>query len=169
MGHTSPTHRRIGASAHRRERASQRRTPLGWWYWLAALPEPPFGAALRERERARHARLVAIFLLAFLLIEVGGLYQFVVVDSDHPPMVALLRLACAAMILVGGLNRVGQVTLAGLLMVALADLSLPSIPATGDVDLQRLGAFYLSIGSLLVAASVLPAWTVSPLLSPIAR
>jgi hypothetical protein len=78
-------------------------------------------------------------------------------------MIALLLIACAAMILVGGLNRAGYVTLAGLLMVLLADLSLPSIPATGDVDLQHLGAFYLSIGSLLVAASVLPAVTVFPL------
>jgi len=141
----------------------RRSTPLGWWYGLVALSEPPIGATLRERERTRHSRLVAIFLLAFLLIEVGGLYQYVVVDSDHPPMIALLLIACAVLILIGGLNRVGYVTLAGLLMVLLADLSLPSIPATGEVDLQHLGAFYLSIASLLVAASVLPAVTVFPI------
>jgi hypothetical protein len=67
------------------------------------------------------------------------------------------------MILIVGLNRMGNLTLAGLLMVALADISLPAIPATGAVDLQHFGALYLSVGSLLVAASVLPAWTVFPL------
>jgi hypothetical protein len=136
---------------------------LGWWYWLVALPEPRLGATLGERERSRHAHLVAIFLLAFVFIEVGGLFQFGVIDNDHPLMIALLVIAFAIMILIAGLNRTGRITAAGLLMVALADISLPSIPATGAVDLQHFGAIYLSVGSLLVAASVLPAWTVFPL------
>jgi hypothetical protein len=145
------------------DRESQSNSRLGWWYWLVALPEPRLGASLREREPTRHAHLVAIFLLAFVFIEAGGLFQFAVIDNDHPYMIALLVTAFAIMILIGGLNRTGHITLAGLLMVALADISLPSIPATGAVDLQHFGALYLSIGSLLVAASVLPAWTVFPL------
>jgi hypothetical protein len=121
------------------------------------------GATLHERERSRRARLVAIFLLAFVFIEAGGLFQFAVIDNDHPLMIALLLITLVIMILIGALNRMGQVTLAGLLMVALADISLPSIPATGALDLQHFGAFYLSVGALLVAASILPAWTVFPL------
>jgi hypothetical protein len=136
---------------------------LKWWYWLVALPESRLGASLRERERTRHAHLIAIFLLAFVFIEAGGLFQFAVIDNDHPFMIALLVIAFVIMILIGGFNRTGHLTLAGLLMVALADISLPSIPATGAVDLQHFGALYLSVGSLLVAASVLPAWTVFPL------
>src|SRR5690349_15970703 len=62
----------------------------GWWYRLVALPEPRFGATLRERERSRHSRLIAIFLLAFVLIEAGGFFQFGVIDNDHPLMIALL-------------------------------------------------------------------------------
>jgi hypothetical protein len=142
---------------------SQPPSLLGWWYWLVALPEPRLGATLGERERTRHAHLVAIFLLAFVFIEAGGLFQFGVIDNDHPLMIALLVIAFAIMILIAGLNRTGRITAAGLLMVALADISLPSIPATGAVDLQHFGAIYLSVGSLLVAASVLPAWTVFPL------
>jgi hypothetical protein len=145
------------------DRGRQSNSRLRWWYWLVALPEPRSGAVLRERERTRHAHLVAIFLLAFVFIEAGGLFQFGVIDNDHPFMIALLAIAFAIMILIGGLNRTGHITLAGLLMVALADISLPSIPATGAVDLQHVGALYLSVGSLLVAASVLPAWTVFPL------
>jgi hypothetical protein len=136
---------------------------FGWWYWLVALPEPRFGATLRERERSRHARLIAIFLLAFVFIEAGGLFQFAVIDNDHPFMIGLLIVAFAIMIVTAGLNRSGYVPLAGLLMVALADISLLAIPATGAVDLQHFGALYLSVGSLLVAASVLPAWSVFPL------
>jgi len=142
---------------------SQPPSLLGWWYWLVALPEPRLGATLGERERTRHAHLVAIFLLAFVFIEAGGLFQFGVIDNDHPLMIALLVVAFAIIILIAGLNRTGHITVAGLLMVALADISLPSIPATGAVDLQHFGAIYLSVGSLLVAASVLPAWTVFPL------
>src|SRR6476646_6063302 len=88
-------------------RGSQSSSLLGWWYWLVALPEPRLGASLRERERTRHAHLVAIFLLAFVFIEAGGLFQFVVIDNDHPFMIALLVIAFAIMILVGGLNRTG--------------------------------------------------------------
>jgi hypothetical protein len=130
---------------------------------LVALPEPRFGATLRERERSRHSHLIAIFLLAFVFIEAGGLFQFAVIDNDHPLMIKLLIVALALMTVTAGLNRTGHVMLAGLLMVALADISLPAIPATGAVDLQHLGALYLSVGSLLVAASVLPAWSVFPL------
>ena len=136
---------------------------LGWWYWLVALPEPRLGATLPERERSRHSHLIAIFLLAFVFIEAGGLFQFAVIDNDHPLMIELLIVTLALMIVTAGLNRTGYVILAGLLMVALADISLPAIPATGAVDLQHFGALYLSVGSLLVAASVLPAWSVFPL------
>ena len=136
---------------------------LSWWYRLVALPEPRFAATLRERERSRHSRLIAIFLLAFVVIEAGGLFQFGVIDNDHPLMIGLLVIALALMMVTAGLNRTGHVTLAGLLMAALAGISLPAIPATGAVDLQHLGALYLSVGSLLVAASVLPAWSVFPL------
>ena len=146
-----------------RGQAYQPVSGLGWWYRLVALPEPRFGATLRERERSRHSRLIAIFLLAFVLIEAGGLFQFAVIDNDHPLMIELLIVALALMIVTAGLNRSGYVILAGLLMVALADISLPAIPATGAVDLQHFGALYLSVGSLLVAASVLPAWSVFPL------
>jgi hypothetical protein len=160
---TRDVQQRISALLHPRDMDKQPPSVLGWWYWLVALPEPGPGATLRERERTRRARLVAIFLLAFVHIGAGGLFQYVVVDNDHPFMIALLIVAFAIMVLIGGLNRIGRLTLAGLLMVALADISLPAIPATGAVDLQHLGALYLCVGSLLVAASVLPAWTVFPL------
>jgi hypothetical protein len=57
------------------DQGSQSNSRLGWWYWLVALPEPRLGASLRQRERTRHAHLVAIFLLAFVFIEAGGLFQ----------------------------------------------------------------------------------------------
>jgi hypothetical protein len=135
---------------------------LGWWYRLVALPEPSVGATLHERERSRHSRLIAIFLLAFVLIEAGGIFQFAVIDYDHPLMIGLFSVALALMIVAAGLNRAGRIIFAGLLIVALADISLPAIPATGVVDLQHVGALYLSVGSLLVAGSVLPTWSVFP-------
>jgi hypothetical protein len=151
------------ALRNRRDMGQQSTSGLSWWYRLVALPEPRLGATLRERERSRHSHLIAIFLLAFVFVEAGGFFQFGVIDDDHPFMMKLLVVAFAVMIVISGLNRTGKVMLAGLLMVALADISLPAIPATGAVDVQHFGALYLSVGSLLVAASVLPAWSVFPL------
>jgi hypothetical protein len=133
-----------------------------WWYHLVALPEPPPGASLAAREMARRSRLIAIFLLVLLFIEAGALFQYTVIDNDHPRMIALVGLALALTAVIAVLNRVGRISLAGILLALVADVSLPGIPATGTTDLLHLGAFYLCIGSVLVAASVLPAWSVFP-------
>ncbi len=138
---------------------------LGWWWHLTAPPEPPGSSSFAARERARRGRLASVFLLVFLLIGLGALYQYVIVDNDHPAMVSVLLVAFALAGVAGLLNRLGWVTAAGLLLAALADLPLPGAPATalgGKLDVLHLGAFYLLVGSEIVAASVLEPWTVFP-------
>jgi hypothetical protein len=133
------------------------------WLALVTAPAPRVGASFVEREQARRGRLVGGLLLALALIELGALFQFVVVDDDHPIMVRALLIALAFTVVGGFLNRLGHVGWSGLLLVALADLPLVSIPATafgGQFDVVDLGALYLLAGSLLVAASALAPWSV---------
>jgi hypothetical protein len=136
---------------------------MGGLLGLVAPPVAPTYASFTERERARRGRLAGVLLLAFTLIELGALFQFVVVDDDHPMMKLVLVVTLALTIVVAALNRFGRVTAAGLLLVALANLPLASIPATaigGKFDVVDLGALYLAAGSVLVAASVLEPWSV---------
>lgn len=154
-----------GPSRSSRSRGTLPRAWLWWWFWLTAPPEPPASARFAVRERARRGRLLSILLLGFLLLLLGALYQYLVVDSDHPAMVATLLFALAAAFVAAALNRVGFVRTAGFLMVALAELPLAgTLAATKDgrLDVLHLGAFYLIGGSLLVAASVLAPWSVFP-------
>ncbi len=131
---------------------------LEWWVRLTAPATPPASASFERREWARRGRLVSVLLLAFLGIEAGALWLYVVVDDDHPLMKVALLVALLVALAVAALNRMGSVAWAGALLVALADLPAVGIPATafgGRLDVLHLGALYLLAGSVLVAASVL--------------
>lgn len=139
--------------------------PVDAWRRLAAPPAAPENASFQERERTRRGRLASSLLLALLVIEVGALLQFFVVDDDHPMMKIALLVALGLTAVAAALNRSGRVMAAGLLLVALADLPLASIPATaigGKFDIVDLGALYLAAGSVLIAASALAPWSVFP-------
>ncbi len=132
--------------------------PLGWWMRLTAPVTPPASASFERREWARRGRQVSVLLLAFLCIEAGALWLYVVVDDDHPLMKVALLVALVVALTAAALNRMGSVGMAGTLLVALADLPAVGIPATafgGRLDVLHLGALYLLTGSVLVAASVL--------------
>lgn len=137
--------------------------PLAWWLRLTAPATPPASARFEDREWARRGRLVSVMLLAFLAIEVGALWLYVVVDDDHPAMQVTLAIALGIALTAALLNRMGEAPWAGVLMVALADLPAAGIPATtfgSQLDVLHLGALYLLAGSELVAASVLAPATV---------
>lgn len=141
------------------------RSRLVYWYALTAHPEPPVNAAFAVRERARRGRLLSVILLAFAGILAGAFYQYLVVDDDHPLMVVVLCVALGFALVAAILNRLGHVPLAGMLMVLVAEVPLAGpFAATkgGELDVLHLGVFYLSVGSLLVAASVLAPWSVVP-------
>lgn len=145
--------------------ASPGRRVLEWWWRLTSPIAPRANASFAERERARRGRLASVLLLLGLLVELGAFYQYTVVDDDHPMMVAALWVMLAATLLIALLNRRGFVGLAGVLLVALADLPLVGIPATavdGRLDVLHLPAFYLLVGAEMVAASVLAPWSVFP-------
>lgn len=134
---------------------------LAWWWRLTAPSEPGAGAPFAARELARRGRLLSVLLLVLLAAVLGSLYQYKFVDDDHPAMVYALLAGLGVAAAAGILNRTGRVTAAGVLVVLLAELPLVGVHATaGRLDLLHLGAFYLMVGTELVAASVLAPWTV---------
>lgn len=143
--------------------SARRRSPIGWWTALTAPAEKSVGADFTTRERIRRGRLASVLLLALLVILLGALWQYLIVDDDHPAMKIVLLVALGLVVAAGLLNRAGNVTAAGLLLVVLADLPLAAVPATaleGRVDVLALESFYLLAGSVLVSASLLAPWSV---------
>ena len=141
------------------------RRALEWWWRLTSPTAPQLNASFAERERARRGRLISVLLLLGLLLELGAFYQYIVVDDDHPLMVVALWVMLMATLVAALLNRRSFVRVAGVLLVVLADLPLAGIPATavdGRLDVLHLPAFYLLVGSEMVAASVLAPWSVFP-------
>lgn len=133
------------------------------WLRLISPPPAPASASFDARERVRRGRLVGALWLAMALIELGALFLFTVVDDDHPWMKVTLAVSLTLTVIVVILNRMGRVTAAALLLVALADLPLAGIPATafgGKFDVVDIGPLYLAAGSVLVAASALAPWSV---------
>jgi HAMP domain-containing protein len=99
---------------------SERSGFLAWWYHLAAAPEPPSTANLKERETYRRSRLTALvsliqIIVNFLLIPTVGLFV------DHSTIlgsgVVILVLVCACWV-----NRRGWTVAAGVIVVAILEL-----------------------------------------------
>lgn len=135
--------------------------PLGWWQALTAPDDPSPSADFAARERARRGRLASVLLLVMLAVVLGAMWQYLIVDDDHPAMKVVLAVALALVVVAGLLNRAGSITASGLLLVVLADLPLAAVPATaqdGQLDVLAVESFYLLAGSILVAASLLAPW-----------
>jgi hypothetical protein len=142
---------------------------LGWWCGLTAPVPPPPYVAFAERDRARRARLVSLLLLGVvawqLCVLVIGIfdpsYGGLVDTTMFAPQ--LLIFFCVVDVVVVALNRRGQVNQAGLALVAITEsplLALLAFPPHGRLGQAQFDVFYLLAISVLVAAALLPPWTV---------
>lgn len=130
------------------------------WLWLTGPRPGRFGTDIAGQERLRRSRLVSVLLVvvaaAILLLIVGAvtlpiLWQAVLLDSA-------LGL-CAVL-----LNRVGQVTLSGLTIIALIDFGVlgfiiteaSNSPTDPGLSYHGVGVFYIFILGTLTAGMVLP-------------
>ena len=89
-----------------------RSTPLGWWYRHLAPLEPPTGASLYQRERARRGRVASLSVAVFMLFILALLLQDIVEHNMMQAVVAIVGLAVSGVVLY--LNRRGFVEIAGL-------------------------------------------------------
>jgi hypothetical protein len=130
------------------------------WLWLTGPRPERFGTSIAGQERLRRSRLVSVLLMvvavAILLLIPGALalpllWQAVLVDGAFGLIAALL-------------NRRGQVTLSGFVLIALIDISTINFIITqahsnpADPGLSNTGAavFYLLVLPVMNAGMVLP-------------
>ncbi|HZT98476.1 MAG TPA: hypothetical protein VFA10_02380 [Ktedonobacteraceae bacterium] len=132
-----------------------RPSKMGWWYRLAAPPEPPLSATLKLREAYRRGKLISIALLMLIVIITVVLFT-VGVFVNHaliPNLVVMLGVLTVAVLM----NRRGKVIVAGILAVMGLDLSL----MLNFLSYPQMTVFLLPLLDLLVlpelfAVSLLP-------------
>jgi hypothetical protein len=96
----------------------QRRSPLSWWYRLSAPDESEISQeAVIPRERLASILLLVVFLGIFAFIPAAATS-----DGLHvvPPLIGMFLVTCLATFL----NKRGNVTTAGLLIVGAFDIAL---------------------------------------------
>lgn len=124
------------------------------WLWLTGPRSNRFGKTIAAQERLRRSRLVStlLILLAVVMLlltpsafRVSGLWQAIVMMGAMGVLAALL-------------NRVGHVTLSGLVVIAVADASI-----TFNIVRQQYGLtnttvadLYLLAIAIMIAGMVLP-------------
>ncbi len=125
-----------------------------WWLRLTSYGWDRPLRTVEERERSRHSRLLSWIILGLLVVDALlvplGL-------SDQGTLIAIASVGGALLVAIV-LNRVGQVTFGGALLVSLicaADiLSLVTYP--GGLRVDELPTFDLLAVAVVVAASILP-------------
>lgn len=124
------------------------------WLWLTGPRSNRFGRTIAAQERLRRSRLVSTLLILVAVVmllltpsafRVSGLWQAIVMMGAMGVLAALL-------------NRVGHVTLSGLVVIALADASV-----TFNIVRQQYGLtnttvadLYLLAIAIMIAGMVLP-------------
>jgi len=105
--------------SQQRKPGEERRDLLGWWYRLSI---PDEASALAQEGVLPRSRLASILLLIILIATVAFLPAALTSDSLHvlPPLVGMFVVTCLAVLL----NKRGNVTLVGILIVAAFDGAL---------------------------------------------
>lgn len=88
---------------------------LGWWYNLTTPPEPAANAPLEQRELYRRARLSSIILLILFLLTIPSAIEGIF--GLNRMLLYILVVFVAATLAATALNKLGRVTLAGLVIV----------------------------------------------------
>src|SRR5579884_3560042 len=94
---------------------------FGWWYRIAAPPEVPDEAPLRDRMRVRRGKLTSVI---FLIELINTLLNLIVVLKDAPFAVPPLVVLLVTMLLGIILNRAGKTVVAGTLIIVVFEVGL---------------------------------------------
>jgi hypothetical protein len=138
------------------EQPRKRRGLLAGWYRLTAPPEPPASAPFAKREAARRGHLASTLLLGFLIIAACS----IPLAYQDPGTATALGISLAVVLIALVLNRLGYVTLCGVLLVVMLDVALAVVIL--DAPHGLLTADYMPIFDLLVISELLGASLISP-------
>ncbi len=133
---------------------------LQWWYRLTAPSEPKRSASFKEMERFRRGRTGSQIILALYLLLIASVFAGFVGTNQYliPIVIGSFFLLIAATVL----NRIGRITLAGVLVVlTFAAFPIVNIVTTpGGLSMLVLPLFALLVLPLLCVVSFLPPWWV---------
>jgi len=131
-----------------------------WWYRIASPAEPPNTAPFEARERFRRGRTGSKVVFAVFIIYLAA-FPAAFSRTDHT-LVTILSAGVLALILAIILNRLGYVTLAGIIVVAAITASpvtdILTIP--GGLSVSVIPIYSILVLPLMCAVSFLPAWWV---------
>ena len=135
---------------------------LGWWYRLAAfhLPDDRL-PTLKDQEIIRRSRLASFVLVVQLLLIEAPVIPVVAAAPNHGIVLPWL-LGCIGILLAAfACNRLGKLTIAGLLMVASIEITviIKMLTIPGGVGVVNLPQFDILIQPVLLAVVLLPPWS----------
>jgi hypothetical protein len=158
---TAPTETALPAAYLQADEFAASRA-LTWWYRLTT-PAPPVGrlATLREREHIRRGRLASIILAVQLLFIELPVIPVVLFAPNHAIVLPWLLGCIAALFAAFVCNRRGQLTLAGLLMVASIEVtvSIKILTVPGGISIFYLPQFDILVQPILIAVALLAPWS----------
>ena len=131
---------------------------LDWWYRMAAPPEPSASASIQQREAYRRGKLIAIVLGAVAIVATIGTLAGILILHNINQILTVSPCIVVAFF-TALLNRRGQVVIAGILMVLVAEASV--MGSVVAVSLPAMSVYALPVLDLLVlpeiiAVSLLP-------------
>jgi hypothetical protein len=133
---------------------------LSWWYHLASPTAPKRSASFAEQERFRRGRTGSHIILALYVLIImsypAGAY------GSNPFLLVILGVVLLALMVATVLNRCGNVTLAGSIVVVafIAEPICTIVTTPGGLNLLILPLYGLLVLPLLCAVSFLPPWWV---------
>ncbi len=136
-------------------RSGPLRRPWKAWLWLTGPHPKRFGTSIASQERLRRSRLIsALLILVAIVIALLIPSTFTVPNLWQPVLILAVMAVLAALF-----NRAGQGTIAGVLIIALADLSIAQNVVRqphGLLTNTTLADLYLLVIAILIAGMVLP-------------
>lgn len=135
-----------------------------WWYRIASPVKPGALASFDEQEKFRRGRTGSQIILALylLLAAIGASILFGGAGTNAENLSALLVYTLILLVVATVLNRLGKVTIAGIIIVVAftAEPILNILTTPGGLDMMGLPVYGLLILPLVCAVTFLPAWWV---------
>jgi len=135
---------------------------LGWWYGLLAYHLPDGQKpTLRDQEIIRRSRLATFVLVVQLLLIEGPVVPVVASAPNHAIVLPWLLGCIGVLLLAFVCNRLGKLTLAGLLMVISIEVTvgIKILTIPGGIGVANLPQFDILIQPVLLAVVLLPPWS----------
>lgn len=128
---------------------------MDWWHSIASPPELPANATVIQREKHRHARSVSVVVLTFFPVILAGLPT--TTTMPNPWIFWTVTSILVALIIAPFLNRIGQVYLAGMLVILSFQFTIMFLTVT-TMPLNETGLQYYDVLTLviLLALVILP-------------